>query len=239
MRLEKASHKAVSFACLNFHYAKRLPAQPMTAFAVFNEKNEWCGVIVFNIGIGNISKPFNLPNGTVCELVRVALNGKQETTSKAVAIAVKMFKKVNPLCKLLVSYADTDQKHQGTIYQAMNWYFVSAHKTGDKFVNPKNGKEVHSRSHSPRGFKIQFGEKKKVLNTNDLVRVKTGLKNKYIYPLDKSLLPLCKSLAKPYPKNAAVAHLGERLASSQEGAFDATVPLQLTGSKQGTNAKSS
>jgi hypothetical protein len=116
-----------------------------------------------------------------------------------------MFKKVNPLCKLLVSYADTDQKHQGTIYQAMNWYFVSAHKTGDKFVNPKNGKEVHSRSHSPRGFNIQFGEKKKVLNTNDLVRVKTGLKNKYIYPLDKSLIPLCKSLSKPYPKKETCA----------------------------------
>jgi len=33
-------------------------------------------------------------------------------------------------------------------------------------------------------------------------------------------------------KNAAVAHLGERLATSQEGAFDATVPLQLTEIKQ-------
>jgi hypothetical protein len=28
-------------------------------------------------------------------------------------------------------------------------------------------------------------------------------KRKYIYPLDKSLVPLCQSLAKPYPKNAS------------------------------------
>tara|TARA_R110000796_G_scaffold76130_1_gene170343 strand:+ start:223 stop:900 length:678 start_codon:yes stop_codon:yes gene_type:complete len=200
MRLEKASYKAVSYACLNFHYAKRIPAQPMTGINVFNNKNEWCGVVVFNIGIGNINKPFNLPNGAVCELVRVALNGKQETTSKAVSIAVKVFKKINPLCKLLVSYADTDQNHYGTIYKAMNWYFISSHKTGDKYINPKNGKEVHSRSHSPKGYNKQFGEIKKVLNTNDLIRVKTGLKNKYIYPLTKNIVPLCKLLSKPYPK---------------------------------------
>jgi hypothetical protein len=205
MRLEKASYKAVSFACLNYHYAKRIPAQPMTGFSVFNDKNEFCGVVVFNIGIGNISKPFNLPNGSVCELVRVALNGKQESTSKTVAIAVKLFKKINPLCKLLVSYADSDQNHNGVIYQAMNWTFVSSHKTGDKFINPKTGKDIHSRSHSPKGYNIQFGERKKVLNTNDLIRIKTGLKHKYIYPIDKSLLPLCKSLSKPYPKKKTCA----------------------------------
>lgn len=30
-------------------------------------------------------------------------------------------------------------------------------------------------------------------------------KYKYLYPLDKSLIPMCKALAKPYPKHAAVA----------------------------------
>ena len=226
MRLEKASHKAVSFACLNFHYAKRIPAQPMTGFNVFNNQNEWCGVIVFNIGIGNISKPFNLPNGSVCELVRVALNGKQEQTSKAVSIAIKLFKKINPLCKLLVSYADSDQNHSGTIYQAMNWYFISSHKTGDKFIDPKTGKDIHSRSHSPTGFSKQFGERKKVLNTNDLVRIKTGVKHKYIYPLDKSLLSLCQSLSKPYPKKAQEVNEDKRGTSSIEiGGSNPTLAL--------------
>ncbi len=226
MRLEKASYKAVEYACLNFHYAKRVPAQPMTGFAVFNNKNEWCGVVVFNIGIGNISKPYNLPNGSVCELVRVALNGKQEQTSKAVSIAVKLFSKINPLCKLLVSYADSDQNHNGIIYQAMNWYFVSSHKTGDKFINPKTNKEIHSRSHSPTGYNIQFGERKKVLNTNDLIRIKTGVKHKYIYPLDKTLIPLCKSLSKPYPKQAVEVHeLNSSHSSEKVGGANPTQPL--------------
>jgi hypothetical protein len=217
MRLEKASYKAISYACLHFHYAKRIPAQPMTGINIFNDIGEWCGVVVFNIGIGNISKPFNLPNGAVCELVRVALNGKQETTSKAVSLAMKFFKKLNPLCKLLVSYADSDQSHKGTIYQAMNWYFISAHNTGDKFIDPKTGKDIHSRAHSPKGFNVQFGIKKKVLNTQDLTRIKTGVKYKYIFPLDKSLIPMCKDMAKPYPKPASVVQGSTSGNQSEDG----------------------
>lgn len=60
-------------------------------------------------------------------------------------------------------------------------------------------------------------------------------KHKYIYPLDKSLLPLCKSLSKPYPKNAELAHKGEHPAIQPEGAFDSTIPLNnslKTGEKQ-------
>jgi hypothetical protein len=199
MRLERASVKAVKYACMRFHYAKRLPAQPIIAYNVF-ENDVWCGVVIFNNGIGNINSPYNLKKGQVCELCRVALNGKQSTTSKAVSIAIKLFKKQNPLVKLLVSYADSDEGHNGTIYQAMNWYFTGSNKTGDKFIDPKTGKDIHSRSHSPTGIVIQFGVKKRVIKTGDLVKIKKGVKHKYIYPLDKSLIPMCKELAKPYPK---------------------------------------
>jgi len=201
MRLEKASYKAIKYACLKFHYAKRLPAQPMIGFSVFNKKNEWCGVVVFNAGIGNINKPYKLNKGEVSELVRVALNGKQNKTSQVLSKALYLFKKQNPLCKLVVSYADSDENHTGIIYQATNWYFVSSHKTGDKYID-KNGKEIHSRSHSPKGYNIQFGIKKKVVKTSELTKIKKGVKHKYIYPLKKEMIPLCKELSKPYPKNA-------------------------------------
>ena len=49
MRLEKASYKAVKYACLNFHYAKVCPVV-WIAYAVFNNINEWCGVITFVYG---------------------------------------------------------------------------------------------------------------------------------------------------------------------------------------------
>jgi hypothetical protein len=225
MILKKASYKAIKYACLNFHYAKRVPAQPMSGYSVFNSEGEWCGVIVFNIGVGSPNKPYKLPNGSVCELVRVALNGKQGITSKCVSIAVRQFAKRNPLCRMIVSYADSDQNHYGTIYQAMNWYYVSSHHTADKYIDPKTGKDVHSRSHSSTGLNKQFGEVKKVLKTTDLIRIKTGVKHKYLYPLSKETKQICSELRKPYPKNAAeVLKVARQVPNLQEG-FDSTPSL--------------
>ena len=203
MRLEKASYKAIKYACINFHYAKRLPAQPMVGFSCFNEKNEWCGCIVYNNGMNNQGKMFGLSIGQTSELVRVALNGKQSSTSKYVAMSIRLFKQQNPLCRLLVSYADSDEKHYGTIYQAMNWYFIGSKKTSDKFIDPKTGKDIHSRSTSKSGITSQFGVIKRVPKTSELIRIKKGVKHKYIYPLDKKFIPMCKEMSKPYPKKQA------------------------------------
>tara|TARA_R110000751_G_scaffold47545_1_gene106399 strand:- start:111 stop:713 length:603 start_codon:yes stop_codon:yes gene_type:complete len=200
MRLEKASYKAIKYACLKFHYAKRLPAQPMVGFSVFNKKDEWCGVVVFNNGIGAIEKPFGIKKGQISELARVALNGKQSLTSRVLSRAIKIFKKQNPLVLLLVSYSDTDYGHKGTIYQATNWYYIKSLKTGDKFIDPKTGKDIHSRSHSTTGYNKQFGALKKVIKTSELIKIKKGLKNKYIYPLNKEMHNFCKSISKKYPK---------------------------------------
>lgn len=222
MRLEIASNKAVKYACLNFHYAKAVPVN-VFGYSVFNDENEWCGVILYGSGAStNISKPYGLKQGEVIELVRMALNGKHGITTKVMALSMKLIKKQLPLCKLLISYADKWQGHYGIIYQATNWFFIGNSQAQANVIDPKTGGELHKRSAvgkygSCKGLK--YGEIK--------------YKYKYIYPLDKSLIPLCKSLSKPYPKHAAIAHLGERSTTSTEGAFDATVPLYITGQKQG------
>jgi len=227
MRLEIASAKAIKYACMNFHYAKRVPAPPVIAYSVFNDVGEWCGCICYNAGIEGIQKPYGLKMGEVAELVRMALNGKQESTSKVLSFSLRVFAKHNPLVKMVVSYADTDESHVGTIYQATNWMYELSKRTSDAFIEKKTGKQIHSRQISKSGQKKQFGQLRKCMTYEDVVRVPKGIKHKYIYPLHKSLIPLCKSLAKPYPKkqNAAVAHTGEHLASSQKGAFDSTLPL--------------
>jgi hypothetical protein len=131
MRLEKASNKAIKFACMNFHYAKSVPVNPV-GFSVFNDKSEWCGVILYAVGANNnIAKTYNLNQGNVIELVRMALNGKQESTSKALSISLKLIKKSLPLVKLIVSYADKDQNHSGIIYQAKE-YMVKQYQINAK-----------------------------------------------------------------------------------------------------------
>jgi len=186
MRLEKASRKAVVYACMNFHYSKRIPVSSNISYSVFNDKNEWCGIIMYGYpNSPNIVPEFNLENGKVLELRRVALNSKQEITSKALAISMKLIKKDCPTVKLLVSYSDKGQNHYGTIYQATNWYFINeSESSGYEFLI--NGKWVHSRH-----------------GKGDIKRKLAG-KRKYIFPLDKNLLSMCKKLAKPYPKKQAV-----------------------------------
>ena len=146
MRLELASNKAIKYSCLNFHYAKSVPVNTF-AYSVFNDNNEGCGGVVFGTGSNNnIGSEYNLKQGQIIELVRMALNGKQETTSQVLAKAIKKVKKDVPLCKMIVSYADIDQSHKGIIYQATNWYFVGKvyeNKTDSSWII--NGKRIHGR----------------------------------------------------------------------------------------------
>ena len=196
MRLEIASQKAVKYACKNFHYAKVSPIVAI-AYSVFNKKNEWCGVITFGGGAGaNMGMPYKLRYGQYLELTRMALNGKQESTSKAMSIAMKLIKKNCPSVKLLISYADKAQNHYGTIYQATNWYFVDDTESSGEEVFYK-GKWTHNRMSSQVSKEFYKSLPK---------RKKSG-KRKYIYPIDKTLLSLCISLSRPYPKKELPAQI--------------------------------
>jgi len=199
MRLEIASYKAIKYACLNFHYAKSVPAI-CNGYSVFNSLNEWCGVVLFNRGAVSSAKQYGLKNGQVAELIRMALNGKQTITSQVLSMSIKLFLKHNPNVKLLVSFADEEMNHKGTIYQATNWIFTGSYKTGDVYKD-KNGKKIHPRRITKSGYVKGFeGKIDKCLKLEDVIKTKGVDKHKYIYPLDKSLIPLCKSLSKPYPK---------------------------------------
>ena len=206
MRLETASAKAIKYACMNFHYAKVVPAV-CSGYSIFNNSNEWCGVILFNRGAVNSAKQYDLKNGQLVELIRMALNGKQDSTSKALSLSLILLKKQNPNVKIAVSFADEEQNHKGIIYQATNWFYVGSYKTGEKYVNKVSGDREHPRRITKNGFVKGFdGKLEKCLRYEDVVKSSGFIKNKYIYPLDKSLVPLCQSLAKPYPKktNAAI-----------------------------------
>ena len=193
MILKKASHKAVKYACLKFHYAKSVPVNVL-GFSVFNKKNEWCGCIVYGLGANNnLAKSFKQPQGAVIELVRMALNGKQESTSKAMAISIRILKKYVPLAKVIVSYSDMKQNHKGVIYQACNFYYVGS-IIAESCIDPEDGLVKHSR--------ILFS---KYGSTKGLTRVKDKPKHKYLYPLTKELKERCLELKKPYPKNASKA----------------------------------
>lgn len=208
MRIAKANKDSIKFACMKFHYAKAVPVNTC-GYNVYNDKNEWCGVVLFGTGANNnIGTAYGLLQGQCVELVRVALNGKQEHTSQAVAMCLKQLKVDCPLVRLVVSYADCDQSHLGTIYQATNWIYV-----GTNLVNSKdslwiiNGKRYHGRIisdwvRSHGGLKGLTREQflRKYYDENAVEYVTKG-KRKYLMPLDKKLRKQIAALAKPYPKS--------------------------------------
>ena len=195
MKLEIASSKAIKYACMKFHYAKAVPNVQL-AFAVFNSKNEWCGVICYGVGAtNNIASPYKLKQGEVIELLRMALNGKQESTTKALSISLKLLKKYAPNVKIVVSYADSEQGHFGTIYQATNWIYTGYSTDTNLIVN---GERKHRRTLGSK-FGTCSSEKIRALGY-DVEVLKTKPKWKYIYPIKKDVLTMCKSLSKPYPK---------------------------------------
>ncbi len=199
MILKTSSKKANKYAIMNYHYSKRLP-NIACSYSVFNKKNEWCGIIAYGLGASpSIGKPYNLGQGEILELVRVALNGKQESTSKAVAISMRLIKKDCPSTKLLVSFADKGQNHKGIIYQATNWYYVGQTNTTGKEYFYK-GRWTHSKT-------ISDLVKNKGLKRSSLKSRNNSGKIKYIYPLNKLMRKKCIKISKPYLKNISIDSL--------------------------------
>lgn len=146
MRLELASRKAVKYAVEKWHYSgNAAPRAYDLPFSVF-ENNEFCGVICYGRGATNdIGSPYGLKSVEAIELIRVALNGKQNFTSQAVGISLKILRNYAPNTKLVVSFADPEQGHVGTIYQATNWLYMGRTMPADEYI--LNGSRMHGRTY--------------------------------------------------------------------------------------------
>ncbi|HET8839731.1 MAG TPA: protein Mom [Flavobacteriaceae bacterium] len=197
MRIEKASGKAIRYACLKFHYAKAVP-QIRLGYSVFNDADEWCGVVLFSNGANpRIAQEYGLVQGQVVELVRVALNGKQNTTSQVLGTCLRKLKKDAPLVKIIVSYADRNQDHIGTIYQATNWLYMDE-RSNERGIM-LNGRLTHRRSVGKKygNTSIEW-LRKNVDRKAEIIRGKTKIK--YVFPMNKWERKRLKEIAKPYPK---------------------------------------
>lgn len=178
MILKKATYKAIKYACMNFHYAKAVPVARL-AYNVYNKENEWCGCVVFGGGANyRLGDTFNLTHGQYLELTRMALNGKQESTSQVLGRAIKLAKKDCPSLQLLISYADKGQNHKGIIYKATNWILIDETDTSGWEVFYK-GKWRHDRIIA------------NVKNRENIPKRKKSGKYKYVFPLNKKMKELC------------------------------------------------
>lgn len=192
--IRAATNEMTEFACVNFHYAKSVPAGRKMSFAIFEEKN-FAGVIIFSCGANNnIGKSFNLRQGECIELTRVALTNHKNPVTYYLSRCIKLIKIHSPSVKMIVSYADFERQHHlGKIYQANNWIYLGIVRNHDAQYFYK-GKWTHTRT-------IQnFSPAERYRLKQTLPQRKNSDKFKYIYPMTKALMKEWRKKGLPYPK---------------------------------------
>lgn len=159
-------------------------------------------MVLFSNGANyHIGRECGLFMGEVCELVRVALSGEQGHghTSEIVADAIRRLHHDRPMLHLVVSYADADQGHMGTIYQATNWVYVGTVKEGELTNVVVDGELVHHRTLT-KHMGPQAAARALEARGHEVRLEPTKGKRKYLMPLDRATRRRIMKLAKPYPK---------------------------------------
>ena len=194
------SYEAAKFAVMNWHYSKRMPMPPRATIGVW-EDGKFIGAVIFARGNSpSLGKPYGLKQVENCELVRIALKEHKTTVSKIGMQSIKILSSNNSGLRLLVSFADPKQGHNGGIYQAMNWVYSGCSSADWEYYY--QGRWQHSRE--IRGG--AYGHPRKLKDYSMLPKRSVEGKHRYLYPLDRAMRRQILPLAQPYPKKE---HAGE------------------------------
>lgn len=209
-------------------------------YGIFFE-NFCAGVICINSNgvCPNNAKQFGIKDSECSYFARGACTfwSPVGTASKLLSFACKLEKKKG--AKVCIGFADTDAGEYGTVYQACNWICLGRQKV-ENFQITKGNKVIDSRTISQKARKsnIAFGVYLKMMYDLGWVKQIANLKYRYIRILAdgddyRKIFEKIKIHIEQYPKrtHAALDHLGDHLVTSQEGAFDATMPLKKSTKK--------
>jgi hypothetical protein len=206
LKIDWCSYDAARYAVEHWHYSRSLPCSKTARLGVW-EDGKFIGAIVFAWGANrHLAGEYKLKMTECAELCRIALDKHMTPVSRMISIAVKMLKREMPGIRLLVSYADLNQGHEGKIYQASNWIFVGM--TGYEAGIMLNGKLTHRRTINSKYGTSDIQWLRKCIDPN-ATRYEGKPKFKYLLPLDDEISDRIKSLSKHYPKKRATSETSD------------------------------
>jgi hypothetical protein len=219
LKLDWCSHAAAKYACENWHYSRCIPKSKLVKIGVW-EKGVFIGCVIFGHGAtSSLVKRYGLNMFQGCELVRVALTSHTTPVSKIISVCLKFLKRNYSGLRLVVSFADTEQGHNGGIYQAGNWIYTGMTSCSDEYIY--KGKRWQGRA---------FRNKYKGLEHSPFVQiVKGSVKHRYLYPLDDVMRKQIEPLRKPYPKRVSSETSDTLGVQPGEGGATPTDTLHLQG----------
>ena len=226
------------------HYSGKVVPNSTLHFGAFLD-GKLHGVMSYGTSMDK-RKVLPLVNGTLwnemLELNRMAFDDylPKNSESRCIAISIKLIKKNAPHIKWILSYSDGAQCGDGSIYRASGFDLTGIKE--NKTILEWNGKIIADKTLNNSNYK-KIGMSAGLAKKQGAKPI-DGFQLRYIYLIDKTckitvpILPFSmidemgagmykgeKVSLQERKQNAAIAHLGERLASSQGGAFDATMPL--------------
>jgi hypothetical protein len=218
LKIDWATHEAAKYACLNWHYSKRMPVNKTVKIGAW-ENDKFIGVVIFSPGANpDLYKTYKITQQEGCELTRIALTNHTTPVSKILSLALKWLKKSNPGMRLIISFADTAQGHYGGIYQATNWIYVGL--TSPRKLPKINDNVIHERS-------LSVLVKKGKIKRSQCEWVEAKPKHKYLMPLDEEMRKKIEKLKKPYPKKCVASIDNDALSDQEgEGGVNPTATLQ-------------
>lgn len=179
------------------HYGRSCPKDGLVSHC-FSAKIEGLlvGAAVFGHKAGNaesgsiFEEPFNTSDDCR-ELIRLVMSDvmPRNSESRFIGWCLRWLQRNTTILGLL-SYADPEHGHDGTIYRASNWLYTGLSNPSKKFI--VDGEEMHQRSVS-----TVFGTASvpKIRAMGHTVEVRTARpKHRYVpvYVLQKTMLPFVK-----------------------------------------------
>lgn len=225
LKLDWCSHEAAKYAVEHWHYSKRMPKSKLAKIGVW-ENGKFVGCVIYGLGAtNNIGRPFGLRQQQVCELVRVALKNHNTPTSRIVSISIRMLSKEFSGLELVVSYADANQGHVGTLYQACGWHYIGMAKDagGSAVVN---GVEYHGRTLGDRYGTRSLAWIRANIDPNAKALESIG-KYKYAMPLTDRMKEKIERMSKPYPKRVVSIDSDAPVFQAGEGGAIPTTTLHF------------
>ena len=239
------------------HYSGKMAATGLICFGAFLD-NKIIGVAQWGRPINKYLHLHIVQNtkwNDFLELNRLVCidDTPKNIESRFIKICLMLIKKNAPQIKWVMSFADATQCGDGAIYRASGFMLTNINDSKQLYELP-NGETLHlmglqGGQHGALRKKMLesgYGNAKKFMIEVLKGKPLEGKQLKYIYLIDKTckitvpILPFSmidkmgagmykgKKITLAERQQAAVAHLGEQLTTSQEGAFDATLPLNKT-----------
>jgi hypothetical protein len=188
------------------HYSHKKTSCSVALGIFYDEKIIGCLTYGHPIGRNAIkSICSSLENNQVFELTRlwIADGYGNNIESWFIGQSFKFIKENHPNIKCLLSYADPNVGHSGSIYQATNWLYQRSETWKTNFIEI-DGIMIHPKTCNDR-YGTHSVEKLKQITGKDVKTIKVKMKNRYIYFIcdkkeKRGYLKELKYPIMPYPK---------------------------------------